>query len=106
MKRGEIWTLRGSGYASKARPALIVQSDDIDDFNSRIVAFLSSFDSSDFPSRILLEPTELNGLRKNSYVMTDKLIAVPKEDFGKKIGAIDSKGMEKVSQSIKAVLGL
>jgi mRNA interferase MazF len=33
MKRGELWVLTASGYASKPRPALIIQSDryDLDD---------------------------------------------------------------------------
>jgi mRNA interferase MazF len=26
MKRGEIWTLQDDGYASKARPVIIVQA--------------------------------------------------------------------------------
>ncbi|WEV65580.1 type II toxin-antitoxin system PemK/MazF family toxin [Bifidobacterium sp. ESL0764] len=32
MKRGEIWTVRADGYASKPRPVVIVQSDKVAGF--------------------------------------------------------------------------
>ncbi len=30
MKRGEVWTVSGAGYAGKPRPAVIVQDDRFD----------------------------------------------------------------------------
>ncbi|MGB6767104.1 MAG: type II toxin-antitoxin system PemK/MazF family toxin, partial [Methyloceanibacter sp.] len=30
MKRGEVWTIAGEGYAGKPRPAVIVQDDRFD----------------------------------------------------------------------------
>lgn len=29
MRRGEAWTLRDDSYASKARPVVVVQSDEV-----------------------------------------------------------------------------
>jgi len=74
MKRGEIWTLRDDGYASKARPVVIVQSDDIDMFDSIVLCLLTTFDSSEILTRVRIMPDLENGLRKNSYIMTEKII--------------------------------
>ena len=40
MKRGEIWTLRDHNYASKARPVVIIQSDEHPSFDSVILCLL------------------------------------------------------------------
>jgi mRNA interferase MazF len=36
MKRGEVYTLRDEGFASKARPVVIVQDKERNSFNSVI----------------------------------------------------------------------
>jgi len=57
VKRGEIWS----------------------------VAFTS--DQTDAPLfRLVIEPSELNGLPLNSRVMVDKATTVPKTKLGKRIG--------------------
>lgn len=33
MERGEIWVLRDEGYASKPRPVVVIQSDEITQFH-------------------------------------------------------------------------
>ena len=66
--RGEIWTMRDDLYASKARPVVIVQSDDVQGFDSVVLCLLTTFDSTDVPTRVRVEPSVENGLEKTSFV--------------------------------------
>ncbi|MDR0605769.1 MAG: type II toxin-antitoxin system PemK/MazF family toxin, partial [Bacteroidales bacterium] len=51
MKRGEIWTLRDYNYASKARPVVIIQSDNYL-FDSVILALFTSYKSKTIVTRL------------------------------------------------------
>ena len=105
MKRGEVWTLRDSGYASKARPVVIVQSDLVS-FDSVILYLLTSYESNHIPSRVLLEPNESNGLKQMSYVMTDKIATVDQSMLGEYIGKLTEAQMAQISSALSQVLGL
>ena len=106
MKRGEIWSLRDKQYASKARPVVIVQSDEHQSFDSLILCLLTTFDSTDIKTRVLIKPSKGNGLLQNSYVMTDKIVTVDKAQLGERIGFLSAKDMKSVSEQMKTILGL
>jgi mRNA interferase MazF len=107
MKRGEIWTVRGSsGWISKARPALIVQAKATEDGKSTVTCLFTTFDSGDGRNRIKVEPTEENGLRQTCYVMTDKLVSVMRDEFGSYVGTLEAECMEEVSDALRVLLGL
>lgn len=76
MKRGEIWTLQDGGYASKARPVVIVQGQLGNRFDSVILCLFTTYDSCDISTRVRIEPEPSNGLRATSFVMTDKIVTV------------------------------
>jgi mRNA interferase MazF len=97
MKRGEIWTLRDDGYASKARPVIIVQSALSDLFDSVILCLFTTFESSNIPTRVLISADENNGLKKDSYVMTEKLITIDRAELGSKIGKLTDSQMHRIS---------
>lgn len=106
MKRGEIWVLRDEGYASKARPVVVIQGDKITQFQSVVLCLLTSFDSTDIPTRVRIEPSAENGLSKTSWVMTDKITTVPKEMLHKKIGLLCSEDLRAINCQLAVVLGL
>lgn len=106
MKRGEIWTLRDKHYASKARPVVIIQSDDQDSFDSIILCLFTTFDSSKIKTRVLIEASEENGLNKDSYVMTDKIVTVDKTMLGERLGILSVDDMKAISTQLKVILGL
>jgi len=106
MKRGEIWTLRDRQYASKARPVVIIQSDEQDLFDSVILCLFTTYDSQEIKTRVLISPSSENGLIKESYVMTDKIVTVDKSILGERIGVLTVKDMKAVSEQLKIVLGL
>jgi mRNA interferase MazF len=106
MRRGEIWTIRDDGYASKARPVVIVQSDPGEFFNSIILCLFTTFESSHIPTRVRVIPNGTNGLKKDSFVMTEKLITIDKKELGEKIGVLTDEQMRQISRQLAKLLDI
>ena len=106
MQRGEIWTLRDSGYASKARPAIIIQDETAATFDSIILCLLTTYNSSEIDTRVLIKPTTENGLNEQSFVMTDKIVTVDKNLLGYCIGKVSEKEQTEISRNLKRILGI
>jgi mRNA interferase MazF len=104
MKRGEVWTLQDEGYASKARPVVIVQAGSGDFFNSVILCLFTTFESSHIPTRVHITANETNGLKKDSYIMTEKLITINKNELGEKIGDLTEEQMHRISSQLAKLL--
>ena len=104
MKRGELWTLQDSGYASKARPVVIVQANDTNNFDSVILCLFTTFESGNIPTRVKIEPNSDNGLQKISYVMTEKIITVDKKLLGKQIGILSNNEMSQIAGKLAKIL--
>ena len=107
MIRGEIWTVSGGPtYARKPRPALIVQADWLTaEVESVLTCGITTLAKDNMLSRPSLVPTSNNGLRDPSQVMIDKMIAVPRDKFGERIGALPDDDMARVEQAMLLVLG-
>lgn len=107
MKRGEIWTVSGSrDYASKPRPALIIQDDAFSGSDSITVCPLTS-DETDAPLfRVLVSSEPSTGLRHSSRLMIDKITTVPKTKLGRRVGALSPEDMVRAERAILAFLGL
>jgi mRNA interferase MazF len=106
MKRGEVWTLQDKNYASKARPVVIVQDDDHNTFDSVILCLFTTYESADISTRVLVKSSVENGLLKDSYVMTDKIVTVDKKILGECIGMLSDDDMKAVSEQLIIILGL
>ena len=106
MRRGEVWTMRDRQYASKARPVVVIQSDEHDSFDSVILCLLTTYESGSIPTRVLVEASAGNGLYKDSWVMTDKVVTVDKGILGERIGQLTDDDMSAVSEQLRVVLGL
>ena len=106
MKRGEIWTLRDKNYASKARPVVVIQSDEHNSFDSVILCLFTTYESSNIKTRVFVEASEKNGLLRDSYVMTDKIVTVDKSALSEAIGKLSDRDMTAVSEQLRIVLEL
>ena len=106
MKRGEIRTLRDRQYASKARPVIVIQNDEFDNFDSVILCLFTTFDSSQIKVRVPVAPTPENGLHDVSYVMTDKIVTVDKKMLGERIGIVSDSEMALISEHLRMILAL
>jgi mRNA interferase MazF len=91
-------------YASKVRPAVIVQSNP-DDFGSVVVCLFTSVERPD-STCVIVEPNALNGLVKTSRIMVMKVAAAPVNGLGQKIGDLTAEQMRAVSRSLAALLGI
>jgi len=107
MKRGEVWTVSGGGaYAGKPRPAVIVQEDRFD-ATSSITLCAFTTDPTDAPLlRMLVEPTDRNGLSSASRLMIDKITTVPKARLGKRIGKLNDDDIVRLNRALTVFLGL
>ena len=106
MKRGEVWTVSGAGYAGRPRPAVIVQ-DDRFDATASITVCVFTTDETEAPLfRLAVTPNERNGLRSVSRLMVDKLSTVSKERLGARIGRLDSPDMVRLDRAMVVFLGL
>lgn len=107
MNRGEVWTVADSAdYAGKPRPVIIVQNDAFPGTESVTICLLTSVKSYAPFFRAEIEPTETNGLRSASRLMTDKITTVPKTKLGRKIGSLSDGDIQRMDQSIIIFLGL
>ena len=106
MKRGEIYTIAGGpDYAGKPRPAVIVQDDRFEALNSVTVCAFTS-NPTDAPIvRLLVAPSERNGLRTPSRLMVDKITTVPKTKLGKRVGALDPEDVVRLNRAVLVFLG-
>lgn len=107
MERGDVWTCLYEGYASKSRPVLIVQDNAVSgQFGSTVMCLITSFVSDAIPTRVRIEPSPANGLLKTSWIATEKIMAVPVSALKNKVGQLSKSDMQKVSESLRKVLGL
>ena len=107
MTRGEIWTAAGGNDdAGKPRPVVIVQDDRFDATSSITICAFTS-DPTDAPLfRLVVEPSEVNGLETLSRVMVDKVTTVPKARLGRRIGRLADDDMVRLNRALMIFLGL
>jgi mRNA interferase MazF len=102
MNRGELWIGAEGGYASKPRPALIVQSDRYSQDESVVTCLVTSHatDDSGLDYRVSLPRSSSNGLHADSFVMLDKIVAIPRHKLVKRIGAVEREKMDEVYERL------
>ncbi|TQK18657.1 mRNA interferase MazF [Microbacterium sp. SLBN-154] len=106
MIRGELWTVAGGVYASKPRPALILQDDAYAATDSVTVLPLTS-QLVDAPLlRIRISAGGLSGLDRDSDVMVDKPTTVRRASVVTRVGRVTSEQLADVERSVMAFLGL
>lgn len=104
--RGDLVTIALQGDFGKPRPALVVQSDFFENHPSVTVLPVTS-DLRDTPLfRVLVEPSQENGLRVSSQVMVDKAMTVSSERLGKPIGHLEPKLLLEVDRCLAVFLGI
>ena len=107
MRRGEIWTISGGAdYAGKPRPAVVVQGDAFDATSSVTICAFTTDETEAPLFRILVEPSDGNGLKKPSRLMVDKVTTVPKNKIGSRIGSLGDQDIVRLNRAIVVFLGL
>jgi mRNA interferase MazF len=108
VKRGDIVVVAAKGaYSGKPRPAVIVQSDLLNPTHPSVLIALVTSELRELPGfRIAVAPSGDNGLSVPSEIMADKLLAVPRESIGRRIGQLDGATQVKLDRALVVVLGL
>ncbi len=96
----------GPGYASKPRPAVIIQEDGFTETLSIAVCTLTSQPIEAPMLRIQVAPSPENGLRVASRLMVDKVTTVPKSRLGQRIGRLADDDLLRLNRSLLVFLGL
>jgi mRNA interferase MazF len=107
LTRGEIYTAAARGASTgKPRPVLIVQDDRFDATASVTVCPFTT-NPVDAPLlRILVEPSNDNGLDRPSSLMVDKITTVPRSSLGARLGRLRDDELVQLNRSLMVFLGL
>ncbi len=106
MKRGDI-VIVAYGELGKPRPVVVVQANELGEATVTVLACpITSAITEKLTLRPLIEATENNGLRGRSQIMTDRLLAVPRDRVRQTIGQLDSVNVNRLDAALMLVLGL
>jgi mRNA interferase MazF len=107
VKRGDVVTVAASGDYGKPRPAVIVQTDALPAEHASVIVCQMTSDIVDTPDfRVIVEPTQANGLRSRSQVITDKPVTIRRSRIGKRIGRLDAGDLLQLNVALAFVMGL
>jgi mRNA interferase MazF len=106
VKRGDV-VIVAYGELGRPRPAVIVQADQLGDSTTTILACpITSEVVERLSIRPILEAADANGLRVRSQIMTDRMLAIPRDRVRQAIGTIDSEAADRLDTALLLVLGL
>jgi len=105
MRRGDIVTVAGGVYASKARPALVLQDDRFDATDSLTVCPFTTTEVEAPLLRVPVRADEDNGLDQDSYLMIDKVTTVRRTHAHAVLGRLDGALMVELERRLLVFLG-
>jgi mRNA interferase MazF len=107
LKRGDLVTIAAPGDYGKPRPAVIVQADVFNNSHASITVLPLTSTIIDAPLfRITLDPSRQNGLSRVSQIMVDKVLTLPREKIGKRVGHLGNAVMNRVGRALSLWLGM
>jgi len=106
VSRGDVVAVVLPGRYGKPRPAVVIQHDAFEALPSVTLLPLTS-DLRGLPLvRVPVEPSSETGLRIPSEIQIDKIMTVPRDKVGSRIGALDAPTMQRVDEALGRFLGL
>lgn len=107
VRRGTVLLVAIKGDYGKARPAVVVQADESSRiFDSVTVCLMTSEEAKGSILRVPIVPHENNGLKKPSWVQSEKLMTIPQDKAGRAIGTLSASDMDRVDLSLATHLNL
>lgn len=93
-------------YSRKPPPALVLQSDLFSPLGSVTICLLTT-EILDAPLfRLTVDAASSSGLQHTSQIMIDKIVTVPRETIGARIGSLNGELMVRVDRSLAVFLGI
>lgn len=105
IRRGDLVKVSLPGDYGKPRPALVIQSDLLADLDSVLLCPITSV-LRDTLFRVTIEPNPVNGLKKLSQAMVDKLSTLPRTKVSESFGRIEVERMRAVERALLLVIGV
>ena len=105
MRRGDIVTVAGGVYASKPRPALVVQDDRFDATDSVTVCPFTTTHVEAPLLRLAVRADNENGLDQDSYLMVDKLTTVRRANAATVVGRLSATALVEFERRLLVYLG-
>ncbi|MGA9749417.1 MAG: type II toxin-antitoxin system PemK/MazF family toxin [Nocardioides sp.] len=105
MRRGDIVTVAGGVYASRPRPALVLQDDRFDATDSLTVCPFTTLDLDAPLIRVRVEAAGTNGLDQDSFLMVEKITTVRRSNAHNVLGRLDSSTMVELERRLLVFLG-
>lgn len=96
----------GGVFASKPRPAVVIQDDRFDASASLTVLPLTSTLIDAPLLRIPVAPTEVSGLARESHIMIDKLTTVRRSNVQTRVGRLTATQLLEVERALLVFLGI
>jgi len=107
MRRGDVVIVAAAGDYGKPRPAVIVQSDVFPETHGSVVICQMTSELAPAPDfRVMVEPSEDNGLRVPSQIMADKPVTVRRERVGQVVGRLGVEDIARLNVALAFVMGL
>jgi len=106
VKRGEVWWVAGGVYASKPRPAVILQDDRFDGTESVTVCPFTTTPADAPLLRYPVSADASNGLEHDSRLMIDKVTTVRRTNVIRHAGKLSSAQLIEVERLVMVFLGL
>jgi mRNA interferase MazF len=107
IKRGDVVICAAPGDYDKPRPAVVVQSDLFNGTHSSVVVCLITSHLEDAPLfRIPLPAGRTTGLKLQSQVMVDKVIAVPRNRITGRTGVLAAGALKEIDNALRLWLDL
>lgn len=99
-------TVAMQGDFGKPRPALVIQSERFSELQTITILPITSTIIESPLIRVIVTPSEQNGLTKKSQIMVDKIMTVRKEKLGHVFGVLPAEAMLEVDRSMAVFLGI
>ncbi len=107
MTPGDLWVAHAPQvYLTKPRPVLIVQNLDLIAAQSVIVCLVTSVPLAIPLVRISIPEWSASGLTSPSFVMVEKLAAVPVANLARRVGNLSEGTMNDVKDSLRLLLDM
>jgi len=105
MRRGDIVSVAGGVYATKSRPALVIQDDRFDAIESLTVCPFTSTDVDAPLLRVPVTADEENGLDQDSFLMVDKVTTVRRSNARGVVGRLEAATLVEFERRLLVFLG-
>ena len=107
LKRGDVVICVAPGDYGKPRPAVVVQSDLFNGSHASVVVCLITSHLEDAPLfRIPVPAGITTGLKQQSQVMVDKVIAIPRNKIVGRAGMLGAGPLKEIDHALRLWLEL